>query len=272
MTRNILSSLLSSANKILQASDSGLLGQDDFLRDGVITRCTTTEFPPKQIDCCICMEKLEASTEHIVFLAPCKQFFHGQCITSWFTSTRPERDTCPVCRLQLFKAKNLTKEQIAEGQHDEEEVVPDGNSTPSTLSPGHRWMHTVRELWDSLEEEAGRRRLRVIFRPHKDTLVLITVALALVVCIVEKGRQLINTGSFSSLEAWINRLAEDLTDEKYEELHRELSRRGLFESGGRVIHPVPVEYVLRMNGVRVQVESLRDWLLREQCRLTSRCK
>jgi hypothetical protein len=80
--------------------------QEDFLKRHIIPCHRRTGQPTSETDCGICLEKLMAGqdqprTERVVFLKPCKHFFHKSCIMMWHTSIRPERDTCPICRRVL---------------------------------------------------------------------------------------------------------------------------------------------------------------------------
>lgn len=76
--------------------------QEDFLRYH-ITPCHRLS---SDIDCGICLERLVVGpdvprSDQAIFIKPCKHFFHAECILTWHTSIRPERDTCPICRRVL---------------------------------------------------------------------------------------------------------------------------------------------------------------------------
>ncbi|KAF2681223.1 hypothetical protein K458DRAFT_406586 [Lentithecium fluviatile CBS 122367] len=84
-----------------------------------------------------CLENLGAAEDGdtntprscvVVHLEPYSHFYHDSCIRAWFTSTRPERGTCPNCRKALFIPDRLTAQQIA--SMFEEERSPSTNRLP----------------------------------------------------------------------------------------------------------------------------------------------
>jgi hypothetical protein len=52
------------------------------------------------------------ASEKVVYLQPCRHYFHKKCILKWHNGNRCNRDLCPVCRCLLFLADDLTPTQI----------------------------------------------------------------------------------------------------------------------------------------------------------------
>ncbi|KAH3911114.1 hypothetical protein HBH56_140760 [Parastagonospora nodorum] len=104
--------------------------QEYFLERHLIPAHPVTVLPSEGTGCGICLENISlppsasecqhlALSKEVVFLLPCRHFFHQSCILIWHSGIRPERDTCPICRRTLFIADPLTPAQL-DLLHEEE--------------------------------------------------------------------------------------------------------------------------------------------------------
>lgn len=239
-----------------------LPGQRGFIACHIIPAHIRTELPSDGTVCGICLERLVSvptvtetpQNKRVIFLDPCQHFFHKECILSWFTSIRPERDTCPICRRALFKADPLTPEQLELLQADD---LEDPHSHSNAENPHWVMMNgeymamdivaglVVRREFDSLDAFGGHfhwydvcRRihtamlavngpLRPLFEPHQDTFVLLVHSAAALVAIGNNNLQIQEVDRREFLNWFIN-LLEQMGEPLVNELCGALHEDGLY--------------------------------------------
>ncbi|KAF2000657.1 hypothetical protein P154DRAFT_575713 [Amniculicola lignicola CBS 123094] len=196
-----------------------LPSQASFVSKDMILSTPTSQIPPPDTNCGICLEECVVITDaeethEVVYLKPCSHFFHKDCITSWFNSTRAARERCPNCRHRLFVANRLTAEQVnlivnensLEGLwvslHDNRPLGPRpplaANQTlvhwehhtldvlirdaidreyERVLSTGadYDWLAVCGQIWAAYLEQ-GQAPVREVFVPYQDVLAPLLVA------------------------------------------------------------------------------------------------
>ncbi|KAF2132440.1 hypothetical protein P153DRAFT_416055 [Dothidotthia symphoricarpi CBS 119687] len=260
--------------------NSELPNQKEFLAHEIVPSRDDTVLPPAETACGVCLEELTEPVSHsnittvdeseVVFLDPCQHFFHRACIVNWHTSTRPERDTCPICRRVLFQADALTTEQI---QHLVEDIYHDHGVRPlgPYREPGpnerlvewgqyvlaseaeravrqeinrvvtsggqHDWMKVCRELRDSMLGING--TLRPAFEPYRDTVVLRLHAIPMFFAITAYD-DAIQKRAFRKFYYWFSQVNNTRAEV---ELYNQVALDGLYVLDVRLVATVSAEWL-----------------------------
>lgn len=204
----------------------------------------------------------------VVHSKPCRHLFHYECIQDWYTSIRPERNTCPNCRRELFIADPLTPEQIRQMQISDlrDRIRARGEVCVA-------WEHvamdaTARELVDQMEKRdrvSLRRRFsgrpflelckmlrdaitiavgpfRPAFEPHKETFVLLVLAVPVLLHIT-RHKSAYRTADCQFFLDRLNELLNYLGQVRHQELYAEMLQTGLFDDGGYRMGIISRDYV-----------------------------
>lgn len=92
--------------KILEPLDSGSEAGDGT------DHISSKQFNYNDTSCAICIEPHVAGDN--VRILPCKHIFHKKCIDPWLY----ERQTCPICKLDILKAVGFHHKFVADGSPD----------------------------------------------------------------------------------------------------------------------------------------------------------
>ncbi len=249
-----------------------LLPQKEYLIDLCSRKCQPLVLQESDSSCGICLDTVtELISEHegqakirtkvIVALRPCQHIFHYSCIVRWHTSIRPERNTCPICRCELFVADPLTdaqidlltngvrlprrEETIARLRPDEVLVPWDmfimlANAQQSVDGViehvrasriyrrlwGHPWIALCKRLRDEMLLICG--QLRPVFQPHGDTFILAIVAAVLLVQIT-RHPSATRRPDFQRLVDLTDELVNGFREEEFRTLYNQFLYGGLFE-------------------------------------------
>ncbi|KAF1938329.1 hypothetical protein EJ02DRAFT_457956 [Clathrospora elynae] len=285
--------------------------QKHFLSHDLVLSADDTELPRPGIECGVCLEELVAhtqsdennhspstlesgSTSTVVFLKPCTHFFHDKCIRQWHNSTRPERNTCPICRLVLFVADPLTAAQIRQLHGDSRPLGPYRRLGPNDVlinweayimdvvasqhvrreldrvlvSGGkHHWVEICKDVRNSCLEVGG--TLRHIFEPYRDTFMLVLLAIPMMHAIIRNDNAVRNRG-LAEFSDWCDEARELLGTERMLNLSMEMRRNGLFESDVHRVVTLPTIYIQARRESIFRVEEIRAELALQRARRSMR--
>ncbi|KAF2845311.1 hypothetical protein T440DRAFT_522739 [Plenodomus tracheiphilus IPT5] len=282
--------LLNSSNRDAPSHEQ-LPSQLDFLTNHIIRSSEECLVPDDGLECGVCLEDLVPVAQSIrpgsrladpvVYLKPCAHFFHVLCIVRWHNSSRPERNTCPLCRRVLFVADPLTPTQIRLlhgdsrplGPHrlpgPDEEIAPweiysrdmEASYAVSleidrvSVSGGdYRWMEVTKLVRDNIMVAGG--RLRPEFVPHSDTSVLLAFAISVLWSVVRFPRT-VESPAFVSFNLWIDALIEQQEDpDVYVDIHS----HGLFDCNFLKVSTVPKMYRISRRAWASKALNLRAQL------------
>ena len=222
-------------------------------------QATTSQSPDKR--CSICQESFAEPTSEccmlpgckgklVVNTQPCCHLFHYCCISRWHHSARPERNTCPECRCELFIADPLTEEQIRqlfdETQPTRVIVRLDvyfltfrAKSYLEQLDRCTRKRHSLfrsrrnylREFCEGLPGLLFSEDTRVnpIFTQHKNAFVRIVAAIAMLLEMVFVPHHIWKPDYLGFIN-FVDDLRNKFTDEEYTRLYQTFLRDGLFSA------------------------------------------
>lgn len=102
-----------------QATETALPTIDKFIAH----HTTQTDLAVKDPVCVICQEGFvrDLDMKELLYIDACKHEFHQKCLEGWIYSTQNKRNTCPACRVPLFKLNVLSPEQVAQARAEEEQ-------------------------------------------------------------------------------------------------------------------------------------------------------
>lgn len=258
----------------------GLPSQQQYLKTLGSSRLQSE--PPRNQDkaCAICLDPvtdphstcdmlLQCKGGAIIETKPCGHLFHHCCIVQWHCTARPERNTCPECRCELFIAENLTYEQIRQLTDDAlpimridaldqlaatDMMIPDDLSALRRLARhrlsmylrrgqpmGYFWPLECEVLRDKLLETLG--PVRSVFTQHTDTFVIVLIAATLLFEIA-RWPHLTRRPDFQRFVDWVDYKMDTMAAEGvYEELYTEFRTRGLFMADGWRITQITLVHV-----------------------------
>ncbi|KAJ8110472.1 hypothetical protein OPT61_g6694 [Boeremia exigua] len=271
-------------------TSNDLPSQQSYLKDLLPSESEPLVPQKPDASCGICLESFAESvsisaahptSKVVVELKSCRHLFHYGCILRWHTSLRPERNTCPNCRQQLFNADPFTAEQ-AQRLADEariplrnealarlqtnEMIVPEEVLTTRVLTQegvdcivervgashfrgriwGHPWIAFCEHARDTILQVGG--PLRPVFQPHRDKFVFVVVAAMLLVQIT-RYPSATQRPAFQRLVDMTDHMIDEIGEEEYRTLYREFRDGGLFLTDRYATVRVTGEQI------RVQIEA-----------------
>ncbi|KAF2621337.1 hypothetical protein BU25DRAFT_483159, partial [Macroventuria anomochaeta] len=272
--------------------------QQQYLKDLIPLNSEPVAPPAPGTACGICLESFADVASNccmhprcrgkaIVSLQPCRHFFHYCCIARWHHSARPERNTCPNCRRELFIADSLKAEQIrqltgdAQFQSREEAVAqlqPNEVLVPWEAVAmrayaeegvdrviewvrksrrrrlwGHPWIRLCTAIRDTVLARGG--SLRSIFEPHKDTFILLYHAFVVLFQIARHPIAM-RKPAFRRFLRWVEDLLEALGRGQFDMLCDEVHHNGLFETDGYIMAVVNNTYLQRQDELGGRIDTI----------------
>lgn len=238
--------------------------------ESVILQATTPQSSDEQ--CSICRESCAEPTSEccmlpgckgklVVDTQPCRHLFHYCCISRWHHSSRPERNTCPECRCELFVAEPLTEEQIRhlfdEPQPTERIVRTDAyiltfcaKDYLEKLDKCTRKRHNLfrlrgnylRGFCEGMPDLllSVNRPVKPVFTQHKNAFVLIVAAIALLLEMAFVPQHIWKPDYLTFIN-FVDGLRNEFTEEEYSRLYQTFLHDGLFRTNHYLTEPVTEE-------------------------------
>ncbi|KAJ4983388.1 hypothetical protein SVAN01_11123 [Stagonosporopsis vannaccii] len=211
----------------------------------------------------------------VVALTKCQHLFHYRCIALWHACSRPERNTCPNCRRELYVADPLTQEQIQQqagrGTLSRREDILPNLQTNEMLVPGdvaaltcyarqcvhevicnvqksryqrrvrgHYWIAVCQQMRDLFLPQGG--AVRPIFQVHGHDFVDVVIAAA-VLCQITRYPSATRTLAFRRLVGLVDLLIDRIGDGGFQSLYSDFRRNGLFQTDSYCVVPVNDTYI-----------------------------